>query len=42
MEYPGGRGQYQEKCQIIRKLKKYGVENKVEAIINGPLQTGHW
>jgi uncharacterized Zn finger protein len=33
MRYPGGRGQYQEKCQMLRKLQKYGAEDKVDVIV---------
>jgi len=33
MEYPGGRGQYQEKCQMLLKLKKYGAKNKARDIV---------
>lgn len=33
MEYPGGRGQYQEKCRMLRKLIKYGAEDKVNEIV---------
>lgn len=33
MDYPGGRAQYQEKCQMLGKLKKYGADNKVNEII---------
>ena len=33
MDYPGGRSQYQEKCQMLRKLQNYGAEDKVNEII---------
>ncbi len=33
MDYPGGRAQYQEKCQMLRKLQNYGAEDKVNEII---------
>jgi hypothetical protein len=33
MEYSGGRGQYQEKCQMLRKLIKYGDKEAVDKII---------